>query len=47
MSRSFDIKLEKIGEFYQAFNSCAVQVYQSSKMIADNVQIRGEGHAFV
>ena len=27
MSRSFDIKLGKIGEFYQAFNICAVQVY--------------------
>ena len=37
MSRSFDIKLGKIGEFYQAFNICAVQVYESSKMIADNV----------
>ena len=33
MSRSFDIKLGKIGEFYQAFNICA----ESSKMIADNV----------
>ena len=39
MSRSFDIKLGKIGEFYQAFNICAVQVYiyESSKMIAANV----------
>ena len=24
MSRSFDIKLDKICEFYQAFNICAV-----------------------
>ena len=26
MSRSFDIKLDKISEFYQAFNICAVQL---------------------
>ena len=26
MSKSFDIKLDKISEFYQAFNICAVQV---------------------
>ena len=36
MSRSFDINLDKISEFYQAFNICAVQVFESSKMIADN-----------
>ena len=36
MSRSFDITLNKIDAFYQAFNICAVQVYESSKMIADN-----------
>ena len=35
MSRSFDIKLDKISEFYQAFNICAVSG-ESSKMIADN-----------
>ena len=27
MSRSFDIILDKLSEFYQAFNICAVQVY--------------------
>ena len=26
MSRAFDIKLDKISEFYQAFNICAIQV---------------------
>ena len=35
MSRSFDIKLEKIREFYQVFNICAV--HESSKMIGDNI----------
>ena len=37
MSRSFDIKFDKILEFYQVFNICAVHVYESSKMIADNI----------
>ncbi len=32
MSRSFDIKLDKISEFYQTFNICAMHF----KMIADN-----------
>ena len=36
MSRSFDIKLDKISEFYQAFNIWAAQAYEYSKMIADN-----------
>ena len=26
MSRSFDIKLDKLSEFYKAFNICAEQV---------------------
>ena len=33
MSRSFDIKFDKITEFHQTFNICAVHF----KMIADNV----------
>ena len=37
MSRSFDIKLDKIREFYQVFNISAVHVYESSKMIGDNI----------
>ena len=39
MSTSFDIKLDKIREFYQVFNICAVHVglYESSKMIGDNI----------
>ena len=37
MSRSFDIKLDKIRKFYQVFNICAVHVYESSKMIGDNI----------
>ena len=39
MSRSFDIKLDKIREVYQVFNICAVHVYnyESSKMIGDNI----------
>ena len=45
MSRSFDIKLDKIHEFFQVFNICAVDVYESSKMIGDNIYIPGEGHA--
>ena len=45
MARSFDIKLDKIREFYQVFNLCAVHVYESSKMIGDNIWIPGEGHA--
>ena len=36
MSRSFNNTLDNICEFYQAFNICAVQVYESSKMSADN-----------
>ena len=44
-SRSFDIKLDQISEFYQAFNIRAVQVYESSKMIAGNFLIFGGGHA--
>ena len=32
MSKSFDIKLDKISAFYQTFNICAVQF----KIIADN-----------
>ena len=35
MSRSFDIKFDKIREFYQVFNICAVHVYESSKMTGD------------
>ena len=37
MSRSFDIKLDKIREYYQVFNICAGHVYESSKMIGDNI----------
>ena len=37
MSRSFYIKLDKIRESYQVFNICAVHVYESSKMIGDNI----------
>ena len=37
MSRSFDIKLDQIRESYQEFNICAVHVYESSKMIGDNI----------
>ena len=37
MSRSFDIKLDKIREFYQVFTICAVHAYESSKMIGDNI----------
>ena len=40
MSRSFDIKLDKIRELYQVFNICAVHVYESSKMIGDNTNFR-------
>ena len=41
MSRSFDIKLDKISESYQTFNNCAVGpigegIYESSKISADN-----------
>ena len=36
MSRSFDIKLDKIREFYKCL-ICAVHVYESSKMIGDNI----------
>ena len=42
MSRSFDIKLDKISEFYQTFNISAVHF----KMIADKCfLICSEGHA--
>ena len=42
MSMSFDIKLDKISEFYQTFNICAVHF----KMIADNLFLMcSEGHA--
>ena len=37
MSRSLDIKLDKVREFYHVFNICAVHVYESSKMIGDNI----------
>ena len=37
MSRSFDIKLDKIREFYQVFNICAVHVHEYSKIIGDNI----------
>ena len=47
MSWSFYIKLDKIREFYQVFNICAVHVYAYSKMIGDNIYISGEGHAFM
>ena len=35
MSRSFDIKLDKISKFYQTFNMCAVHI----NMIAENFLI--------
>ena len=41
MSRSFDIKLDKIREFYQTFNICWVHF----KMIADKCLTCSEGHA--
>ena len=31
MSRSFDIKLDKICEFYQAFNICTVDGLQQAR----------------
>ena len=30
-------KLNKIREFYQVFNICAVHVYESTKMIGDTI----------
>ena len=37
MSRSFDIKLDQIHEFYHVFNIFAVHEYESSKMIGYNI----------
>ena len=44
MSRSFDTKLDKMSTVYQAFSICALQVCESSKIIADNFLICGKGN---
>ena len=41
MSRSFYIKLDKISEFYQTFNMCAVHF----KLVLTTFLICSEGHA--